>query len=159
MNVIDHDPALGGARQGDVYLWPLPSKYKLDRSDEIAVRDDGRIVVAAGEATGHHHSILAHMFDPLRFRHDAAGAAAEAAFEPRAKQGVARLYRDDQLVSALVRDGILTTASLCAGFLEVSGAPVVLEHQEHDFIRLRPGLYYAGRQQEFNAGEMRRVQD
>src|SRR5579871_801835 len=41
-------------RQGDVLVWPV---QKIPGSAQAGIRDNGKIVLAYGEVTGHSHSI------------------------------------------------------------------------------------------------------
>jgi hypothetical protein len=144
------DPDQGDLCQGDVLLFQLPAAFTLGRSDRIPPRD-GKLILAEGELTGHHHAIW---FNPPMFRDDGLARAMEA----QNQSAPAALYRDDDLVRRLVEHGLLTEGSLCVGFLVVE-APVLLRHQEHDPVRIPAGLYYVGRQREFHAGEARQVSD
>ncbi len=154
MKIVNFDPNKGMARQGDIIIWRLPDGFELNTQHKIKERD-GRLILAEGEATGHRHSILAR-FEPVYFRDDAMAAASMAQFAPTI--GTATLYQDDGLTQLLAKT-YLVSANLCVGYLRVCGAPVLLEHQEHDALRIPPGTYYVGRQQEFSAGELRRVAD
>jgi hypothetical protein len=151
----NYDPAEGDLCQGDVILFRLPDGYSPSKTQPIQPRA-GQLILAEGEATGHHHAIW---FNPTQFRDDGLARAMGAKAEAAQTQGSAALYRDDAMVQKLVSSGHLTTAGLAIGFLTVEGAPVVLRHQEHDPIRIPAGDYYVGRQQEFHAGKMRRVAD
>lgn len=155
-NIRNWRPADGPAFQGDVCLMQLPVGFAFARTDEIAPQS-GRLVLAAGEVTGHHHAIglrAATMF------HDAALARSmEAAAAPAPKAGTARMYRDTDAAQRLVRSGAITRADLCLGFLSVEGGPVVLRHEEHDAIRIPAGTYYCGGQIESAGAETRRVSD
>lgn len=152
------DPAKGQAYQGDIVIMALPAKFPaISRAREIAPRD-GRLILAEGEATGHHHAIDL-MARATMFRDDALARDLEAApAEPKA--ATARMYEDRAALGELMRRGILTTDRLCVGFLVVEGAPAVVRHQEHDPIAIPPGSYYVGRQQEFDAQlQARQVMD
>ncbi len=136
MKIRNWDPNNGDALQGDVCLFRIPDHITIDTSDEI--RPDptsGRLILASGVLTGHHHAI------------------------DKAKSGTANFYRDPQAVAALVRAGDLTTDRLVIGLLIVEGGPVVLRHDEHDAIRIPPGRYFVGGQMELSAAEARRVAD
>ena len=164
------DPDEGDLCQGDVLLFRLPEGLAPARTDVVQPRE-GKLILAEGEATGHHHAIW---MNPPRFRDDALaralapelsddreprrGKQAEAETAPAAAQGATALYRDEMLLRKLVGDGLLTTGSLCVGFLVVE-TPVLLRHQEHDAVRIPPGDYYVGHQREFHAGEARQVSD
>lgn len=157
MTVIrDYNPADGDLCQGDVILFRLPDDYIPSKSHQIKPRDN-KLILAEGEATGHHHAIW---MQPLTF-HDGglAHEKIEARFKEKDVSAAARLYRDDALIQRLASGGHLTTTALAIGVLSIEGEPAVLRHQEHDAIRIPPGDYYVGRQQEFHAGEERRVAD
>lgn len=77
----------------------------------------------------------------------------------RVDVGAAKLYRDPAAIRALVDAKELRDERLAIGVLVVEGAPVALRHDEHDAIRIPPGRYYVGGQQEWDAAEARRVQD
>mgnify|MGYP000376121906 CR=1 FL=1 len=149
------NPAKGDALQGDVCLFKLPDSIKIDTSDEIASKDH-RLILAEGEITGHHHAIWLRN-PPVMFRDDAIAREIEAtASVPTA---TARLYRDPKAIDALVRAGELTTAALAIGLLVVEGDYMTLTHDEHDAIRIPPGRYYVGGQQEWDSAQARRVAD
>jgi hypothetical protein len=170
--IHDWNPDAGDLCQGDVLLFRLPEGLAPVRADIIHPRD-GKLILAEGEVTGHHHAIW---FNPPMFRDDGLARAlapglhddlslrggnrsgTDMQTRPAATTGMATLYRDEQLVHRLVDDGLLTEGSLCVGFLVVE-APALLRHQEHDAVRIPPGTYYVGQQREFHAGEARRVAD
>jgi len=167
-NIRDWNPDDGDLCQGDVLLFRLPDGFAPLKTQPVPPRN-GKLILAEGELTGHHHAIW---FNPPMFRDDALARAMEAAPEPapagkvtrclsnRGQQPVqAALYRDDDLARRLVNDGHLTTADLTIGFLVAEGTSVVLRHQEHDPVRIPPGTYYVGGQQEFHGGRKRRVFD
>lgn len=165
MKIHDWNPDDGDALQGDVCLFRIPDTIKLDTSDEIAAKD-GRLILAEGEVTGHHHAIWGRN-PPAMFREDGAGAGVSTADTAamlktaarKAKSGTAKLYRDAAAIRALMRCGDLTTDALAIGVLVVERHPVVLRHDEHEAIRIPPGRYYVGGQQEWDAAEARRVAD
>lgn len=155
-DIRDYDPAEGDLCQGDVILFRLPDGYIPSKTQPIPPRA-GQLILAEGEMTGHHHAIW---FNPPMFRDDALARALENVAPAEAAQvASAALYRDDGLTARLVSAGHLTTTALAIGYLTAEGEPAVLRHQEHDAIRIPPGDYYVGRQQEFHAGEARRVAD
>lgn len=164
MTIHDWNPDEGDALQGDVCLFRMPDHIKIDTSDEITPKN-GRLILAEGEITGHHHAIWMRN-PPTKFREDGAGSGvseadttAMVAKATKKKTGTAKLYRDPEAVRALVRAGELTTEALAIGILVVERHPVVLRHDEHDAIRIPPGRYYVGGQAEFDAAAMRRVAD
>jgi len=157
------NPDDGDALQGDVILMRIPDDVAVDTSDEITPKG-GRLILAEGEVTGHHHAIWLRGVTMLR--DDGAGSGAtfadtnEMVSKATSKPvGVARLYRDDVAASALVSRGELEHDRSAIGFLIVDNAPVTLEHDEHDAIRIPPGRYFVGGQEEYDAAEARRVQD
>jgi hypothetical protein len=152
MNIRKYDPSTGAAFQGDIVIMPLPAKIRITSTAEIPMRG-GMLILAEGELTGHHHGFV---MIP-RFRDD--GLARALTTKAPVKIGTARLYRDPAALRAMIKGGVLTTDSLCLGFLRVEeGAPPVT-HDEHDGIQLLPGEYYIGAKREWDAGEARRVQD
>ena len=161
-SIRDWNPDDGDAYQGDVCLFRVPDVLAIATGDEISP-SDGRLVLAEGEVTGHHHAIY---FSPTHFRANEGegGGTAEAlaaitkASKPKATT-TARLYRDPSAVRALVSAGELTTADLAIGFLIVEGGSQALTHDEHDAIRIPAGRYYVGAQREWDASQARRVQD
>lgn len=160
MSIRDYDPASGQAFQGDVSIVPVPPKLAtaLSTVDEIKPVA-GRLILQEGEVTGHHHAV--YFRDDGLARHTeaadlTAGALAAAAIT---KAGSAHLYRDQALASLMVSKGPLARADLVVGFLHVEGAPIVIRHEEHDGIRVPPGLYCIGRQVESAGAEERRVAD
>jgi hypothetical protein len=175
MKIIDWDPATGDLCQGDVEIFRVPHVVSIDTTEEITPRD-GRLILAEGEVTGHHHAIWNPQ--PALFRDDAMARELEvdtaaikavterlhdgehkSLAEAEAKTGTARLYRAPEAVRQLVQLGELTHGRLAIGLLVVDGGPVVLRHDEHDAVRLPEGRYYVGGQSEWDAAEERRVAD
>ena len=152
--IYDYDPVAGDLCQGDVLLFRLPDGYIPSTGQPIAP-EGGKLILARGEMTGHHHAIW---FNPPQFRDDAMARALETPAKS-VETAIATLYRDDALTQRLVAGGHLVTAELAIGYLVVKGEASVLRHQEHDAIRIPAGAYYVGRQQEFHAGESRMVAD
>lgn len=154
MNIRDYDPSAGFAFQGDVAIVPVPAGMTPSTDDEIAPID-GRLILQAGEMTGHHHAIR--LPQPTMFRDDA--LARELTVASSAPLPSARLYRDPALAQKMVGANILTRADLCVGFLVVENGPMTVTHEEHDGIRLPIGVYYCGRQVESAGAEERKVVD
>jgi hypothetical protein len=157
MRTIDWDPSEGDALQGDVILFQVPDDFVIDKTNEIKPKNNN-LVLAEGEVTGHHHQIAL-------FREDGSGAGLGTIARPRAEtksliaSGTAKLYEDRNAVRKLVEKGELTTDRLAIGFLIVEGGPVVLRHDEHDSVRIPPGKFYVGGQEEWDAATARRVKD
>lgn len=161
MTIRDFDPGKPGqCYQGDVSITPVPAGWSLDMSDEVKPVD-GRLILQEGEITGHHHAV--HFRDDGLARAaeaSASEAAAAAIAKARTPVGTARLFRDPSLAARMAGpEGPNTAADLTVGFLLVEGSPVVVRHEEHDGIRLPPGLYEIGRQVESAGAEERRVAD
>jgi hypothetical protein len=153
------NPTEGDALQGDVCLFAIPVNIKIDKSEEIEPRD-GRLILAEGEVTGHHHAIgLAKYLPQATQFHDAAQARALTKVDKKQKVGTAKMYRAASTIQALQRAGQLTTTALAIGVLVVENGPVNLAHDEHDTITIPPGSYYVGNQREWDAAEERRIAD
>jgi hypothetical protein len=102
-------------RQGDILIIPVDA---IPANHEQVARENGRVVLAHGEATGHAHAIA----------------------DERAA-----LFRDPQIAAV---------------FMHVTGgAPVALEHDEHETIQIPPGRYEVRRQREYAPGAVRHVAD
>jgi len=150
MPVRNYDPRQGQAFQGDVAIIPIPGDIAIATTEEIPPVQ-GRLVLQAGELTGHHHAI--DLFERVaRFRDDglarslssrAAARRRQASAPPRA---TAHLYRDAAAAEQMVSRGLLTRFDLAIGCLVVAGGAVVVSHEEHDGIRVPPGNYLIGRQ-------------
>lgn len=154
MKVRNWDPNKGDMQQGDVILFRIAEHIKIDTSDEISPRD-GKLILAEGELTGHHHAIW--FPQPMYLRDDA--LARELETKMPAPAATAKLYRDAKAIDALLRAGELTHGRLAIGFLVIEGDSMVLQHDEHAAVRIPPGRYYVGGQSEWDAATERRVQD
>jgi hypothetical protein len=160
IHIRDFDPTQGQAFQGDILILPVPTKLAktLSRSLKIPPRE-GRLILAEGEITGHHHAIALPGFrsQPVMFRDD--GLARDMSLAQGIPVGTAAMYRDSKLAEQMVRAGPLTRSDLVVGFLVIEGAPMVVTHEEHDGIRLPVGVYLIGNQVESVRAEERRVAD
>ncbi len=119
-------------RQGDVLVIPIDAATaKIGK--EIP-RDDGRIVLAYGEVTGHAHAI-----------------SSTACF----------LYQDDGIVSAPdVKEAISRLGGgLIADRILRATEPVRLLHEEHAPIDLPAGSYRVRIQREYSPSKLRNVAD
>lgn len=154
MTIKNWNPDKGDMQQGDVILFRIPDNISLSLTQEISPRD-GRLILAEGEVTGHHHAIW--MPQPAMFRDDAMAREIEA--KVPAPAATAKLYADKSAADALVRAGQVSHARLFIGVLVVEGGSMVLRHDEHDAARIPPGRYYVGGQAEWDAAKERRVQD
>lgn len=122
-------------RQGDVLLTPV-STLPADCT-EVPL-DQGRIVLAYGEVTGHAHAIADHGQALRTSSHAVAAEIAEAAIA-RAK---AKLWK----------------SASGERFLEVID-PVTLRHEEHTAHTIPVGIYKLPQQVEYTPAELRRVAD
>lgn len=126
-------------RQGDVLGWPVDPNNVFGLADAEEVADDnGRIILAYGEVTGHAHAIADHnpvMLDPETI-------VANAIMKARGEGRKARLLK--------VASGDL--------YLEVT-EPVNLTHEEHTPHNLPAQLYELPIQVDFTAGMARQVAD
>ena len=118
-------------RQGDVQLQPVSA---LPEGCTEIPNDNGRIVLAYGEVTGHAHAIADHID-----RATAVELADAAIGRAKAK---ARLF--------VVPNG--------ERYLEVTET-VTLRHEEHTAHTLIPGIYKLPMQVEYTPSELRRVED
>lgn len=129
-------------RQGDVLLTPVSA---LPPGCTEVPNDNGRIVLAYGEVTGHAHAIadhsktLAEQRDTMRVEAMAGEITEAAILRAKAK---ARLL--------LAPSG--------ERYLEVQEA-VTLKHEEHTQHTIPPGLYQLPMQVEYSPAELRRVAD
>lgn len=154
MPTHDYDPTAGQAYQGDVSIVPIPAEIEIDDRTEIPAIA-GRLILMAGEVTGHHHAI-----DVMPARSRAADSLmADALAERIPISGRATLYRVGSVARRMMDAGILTRSDLATSVLVVEDAPALLSHEEHDTIRLAPGRYLIGRQVESAGAEERRVAD
>ena len=158
-NIIrDWNQAEGQAFQGDVSIIPVPASVKLTLTDQISPVGN-LLILQEGETTGHHHAIgLTDRNVP-----DAINAQVERlmvdALSGRIPLPSAKLYRDPRAAEQMRGLGILTRTDLIVGLLIVEVGPMVLRHQEHDGIRIPPGVYLIGRQIESAGAEERMVRD
>lgn len=159
MNIRDFDPTSGQAYQGDVAIIPVPAGWALDKSQPIPPVA-GRLILQEGEISGHHHAIALLERPAGVVRSAAAEALMAEAIAGRIAVPTAALYRDDALARRMAgNDGPLTRSDLVVAFLLVEHGPMTVSHEEHDAIRLPPGLYLVGRQVESAGEEERRVSD
>jgi len=119
-------------RQGDVFL------VRVDTIPDGAVlikRENGKVVLAHGEVTGHAHAISEKHVRQFRAAYGAPTIDG-AGFKLRA-------------------GGTLPSET----YLEVTDKPCCLMHEEHAPIEIQPGTYIVRRQREYVRGEIKRVAD
>ena len=102
-------------QQGDVLLVAVTKRVESDIRSECKIETggdkDGKVILALGEATGHHHRFELNKLDPgvtISTLHERYGG---------------RVYRDS-----------LT-------YYLVEGGPATLYHEEHNPLTVPPGLY------------------
>ena len=124
-------------RQGDVFVEQVRTRQPKGQP----VSDQGRVILAYGEVTGHAHEVV----------EDSHAAARESA--------TAVLYQANHANPATD----LPPAQL---FEQPDGTrylfvdrPCLLTHQEHGPIALSPGCYKVTRQREYSPEELRNVAD
>jgi len=154
-------------RQGDILLVPVE---KLPDGLTEVPREDGKIVLAEGEATGHLHMIeaseatfLATDLGEIEGRYvvvEAEAITAEAVYEER-KTGrtiTPEPYYDEESKATVTPDAFEEVERVKVGEREVPG--VALEHPEHDTVTVAPGNYEVRRQREYSqAGGVEFVAD
>lgn len=122
-------------RQGDVLLIAVSS---LPSAVTKKVRENGRVVLAHGEVTGHSHSIV----EKKVIHYDAPDAVQAA----------------EALLASVGLNRELTVAN-APTFLSVE-APAEIVHEEHGTIPLETGTYVVIRQREWSdSDEPRQVAD
>jgi len=120
------------AMQGDVFIERIS---KLPDGVTAIKKEQGRVVLAHGEVTGHAHAI-----------------SAKHVRQFRAAENTPTL---DGMGVKLRAGGGLPSET----FLVVEDKPCSLLHEEHDPIQIAPGIYRVTRQREFVDGEIRNVAD
>ena len=122
-------------QQGDVLLVAVTKRVESDIRSECKIETggdkDGKVILALGEATGHHHRFELNKLDPgvtISTLHERYGG---------------RVYRDN-----------LT-------YYLVEGGPATLYHEEHNPLTVPPGLYRRTIIREFDhiSGSFREVVD
>mgnify|MGYP003334211480 CR=1 FL=1 len=160
--IHEYNGNVGVARQGDVLIFKLPDSIKVNKTGEISPRD-GKLILLEGEMTGHHHSVDV-MDRPIAALAQKTNKMVEDLLNKASNvtAAVVKMYSDKGVVDQLVAKKILTRTDLYIGTMVVEGGGdvgVVVQHQEHDGIRLKEGCYYVGRQIESAGAEERLVRD
>jgi len=105
-------------QQGDVLLVAVTKRTESDIRSECKIETggdkEGKVILALGEATGHHHRFELNKLDP--------GVTISTLHERYGRYG-GRGYRDN-----------LT-------YYLVEGGPATLYHEEHNPLTVPPGLY------------------
>lgn len=140
-------------RQGDILL--LPVKKLPDGLTEVP-REDGRIILAEGEATGHLHAIDAPeatflATDLAEIEGRFLKVEAETEHEvPVFETKITGHYTEADLIpgSDEIQVGDPITEMVQVGTRTIKGA--ALTHPEHDTVVLEPGNYEVRRQREYS---------
>ena len=105
-------------QQGDVLLVavskPLESNIKTECKIEKGGDKEGKVILALGEATGHHHRFELNKLDP--------GVTVSTLHERYGGYGGSGYRRD-------------------ASYYLIEGGPATLYHEEHNPLTVPPGLY------------------
>ena len=105
-------------QQGDVLLVAVTKRVESDIRSECKIetgRDkDGKVILALGEATGHHHRFELNKLDP--------GVTVSTVHERYGGYGGSGYRRD-------------------ASYYLIEGGPATLYHEEHNPLTVPPGLY------------------
>ncbi|HIB31995.1 MAG TPA: hypothetical protein EYO45_02650 [Candidatus Marinimicrobia bacterium] len=105
-------------QQGDVLLVavskPLESNIKTECKIEKGGDKEGKVILALGEATGHHHRFELNKLDP--------GVTVSTVHERYGGYGGSGYRRD-------------------ASYYLIEGGPATLYHEEHNPLTVPPGLY------------------
>ena len=105
-------------QQGDVLLVavskPLESNIKTECKIEKGGDKEGKVILALGEATGHHHRFELNKLDP--------GVTVSTLQERYGWYGGSGYRRD-------------------ASYYLIEGGPATLYHEEHNPLTVPPGLY------------------
>ena len=106
-------------QQGDVLLVAVTKRVESDIKTKCKIENggdkEGKIILALGEATGHHHRFELNKLDP--------GVMVSTVHERYGGYGGGRGYRRG------------------ASYYLIEGGPATLYHEEHNPLTVPPGLY------------------
>jgi hypothetical protein len=137
---LSKPPFAAQFRQGDVLLTRV--RGRVPKAAVAIPRDNGRVVLAYGEVTGHAHAIRDEGVALLTL--DDHEAMAEAARKLLASVGLTKMdLRPDDVV----------------GILEVGADGAALTHDEHETHQFAEGTYVVTRQREYSPEAIRSVAD
>lgn len=146
-------------RQGDVLVervGPLPTDLT-----KIA-RENGRVILAHGEVTGHAHAIEDPGTDLLAAKNGERFLRVEGT-PIKARLKIIRRWRNQVLVQhpkhGLVQFAETDVAINTGGTVEIDDSFALLKHDEHHAHALPAGNYRNIRQSEYSPEEIRRVAD
>lgn len=143
-------------RQGDVLLIPIRGTKKAKGTPVQA--EHGRLILARGEATGHHHSVDAR-YGALTIDEGVTYLTIEELTAPMV-EGVFPVLRHQERAVILAHPEWGETAfaredcvAIENGVARVSGRFAPFQHQEHAAEAVRPGSYQVVRQREYAGPE------
>lgn len=118
-------------RQGDVYVAQVQGRAKAGKE----ITDNGRVILAYGEQTGHAHEVIEATNNSAR------QSASAALYQANETETIppAQLFEEPDGTRYLFVD-----------------RPCLLVHQEHGAIALTPGTYRVVRQREYVAADLNR---
>ena len=121
------------AEQGDVTLIQASIDVEILKGKKRRRAEGGRVILARGETTGHHHSLSA---------------------------GNSYVVEADGQLQALfnAQVGAPEKGNLLSGVLVVK-RPDPFEHTEHAAIEIAPGIHWVVIEQEYSPAEIRRAID
>jgi hypothetical protein len=137
-------------RQGDVLIVPvakLPAKSKLTE----VPREEGRVVLAHGEVTGHSHAFARGGVEMYRTETD-------ARFMRVGGSASIDATRQAEAYNLAIRFADLASARSLADRAEADGL-AALRHEEHKPVIHAPGAYQVIIQREYAPGAIRNVAD
>jgi hypothetical protein len=152
-------------RQGDVFLSPVVA---IPKSAKKTKRDDGRVVLAYGEVTGHAHAIHGKGATLLECPE---GRFLNVHDDARSTLTPVGEVTNDKFVQIMDASGITLRfdreddrlGDILAALKERTSVTVpgeILRHEEHDAVIPRPGNYVIPMQREYVAPEIvRQVAD
>jgi len=148
-------------RQGDVLLVAVPKPKRLNKP--AALRSDGKIILAFGEQTGHHHRFHggATLFEDNTLH---VPEKAKTVLRPTAVKTFGdneiRVWTSDGAIVRMNAERMAEIETALKGELALTFPGSLLRHEEHDAVIIAPGYYRLPGQREFVAPEIeRRVQD
>lgn len=145
-------------RQGDVLVERVDSLPS--RLTKVA-RENGRVILAHGEVTGHAHAIADRTTEMLRAS-DGAEFLRVKGERVKARFPIVRRWRGQVLVKHPTQ-GIIQFAQddvvIAGKHADVDGSFAFLKHDEHETHALPAGNYRNVRQSEYSPEEIRRVAD
>jgi hypothetical protein len=140
-------------RQGDVFLREVA---KVPKSVNIVERENGRVILAHGEVTGHSHAIGARGATLYMDTGSGSGGRRYLQVAPDATDTI-EVFGDARCLGGSVEAGWIFGPRHVVGEQQVDGA--CLRHEEHTAVVLPPGIYEVVIQREYTPEAIRNVAD